>query len=524
MDISADINLEQTSPLDLRPKDNRFKYELNLGLALPTKFRADKNYDITQEHVSLVKSVNEDGSVAMVKIKTQSNNGPLGGFDNDVLTVLLTMAWEQRDYNEKNQLNQNGYRVYYTHYEICRRLGLKEGSAGYVAESIENIASQNLTLNNFAYTTTDKKALRKDEKTKIILKKGRVSLADGTKDMDEYTSYFYVEFDNFVVKNLYNDYVSVLNSNKYLSLKSGPYRRLFVYLSSKKKLFGERFVFELSELSKVLGISASSPKKQRELIGKYLTTVSNELNTFRFNIEKIRGKNSWNVLIQFIESTNLIEEDLDSFYKAVIEFYGEKKLVPLKLYEVDLVNYREEFEAKFRAQKGSLNFTFQKEQINPAEFAIDIALFQVIKKHYPVTKSFKSLAKAILNAIASDLYEIPEGYRYFIYKRNQLNEKKKEKHILELEKQKQAILKEEEKRKLDNAFRNFYKDIVQKNKRQMNLYREKAEEMLEEEGLVKDEMMYSLMLESKIEHLAKLDFEAGNVMNMAKKDGSLLLT
>lgn len=524
MDISTDIELKSSS-LDLRPKDNRFKYELNLGLALPTKFRVEKGYDITKEHESLVKSVDDNGSVAMVKIKTQSNEGPLGGFDNDVLTVLLTMAWEQKDHNQKNKLEQNGYRVYYTHYEICRRLGLKEGSAGNVAEAIDKISSQNLTLNNFAYTAHDKKAIRKDESTKIILKKGKVSLADGTKMADEYTSYFYIEFDHFVVRNLYNDYVSVLNSSKYLSLTTGPSRRIFVFLSSKRKIFGNRFVFDMYELTQVLGIYESTPARQRDYVGKYLPKVAKELGTFTHLIEKQRGKNSWNILIQFIEiEEKLLEKSVDPFFELLETFYGKKSLEKLNILEVDIQNYREEFDAKYKALKGTTDFIFQKEVISPAEFAIDLALFQVIKKGYKVTKSFKALVKVILAAIVDHSHEIPEGYRYFISKRVADFKKKQEKFLMEQERQKQELLKEEESRKLEKAFHDFYENIVSKNKRQMNIYREGAIDLLKLEGLGENNMMWDILLTSKIEHLAKLDFDAGNVMSMASKGGEALLS
>lgn len=523
MELSNDIEIQNASALDLRPKDNRFKYEINLGLALPTKFRMDKNYDLEREHESLVKSVDENGSVAMIKIKTQSKLGPLAGFDNDVLTVLLTMAYEQKEYNEKNYSKQNGYRVYYTHYEICRRLGLNVGSAGYVAESIEKIASQNLTLNNFAYTANDKKALKKDEETKIILKKGKVSLADGSSNADEYTSYFYIEFDHFVVRNLYNDYVSVLNSNKYLSLTTGPSRRIFVFLSSKRKMFGDRFTFDLFELSKVLGIYETKPFRQREYIGKYLTKVTKEITTLNFMIEKVRGKNSWTILVNF-EGKELVEVSRDPFYDGLVRFYSEDSLEKLNLLEVDFINYKEEFESKYRSIKGSIDFYFQKQLINPAEFAIDIALFQVIKKRYPVTRSFKALAKTILVSLTDGMFELPDGYRYFLYKRLADIQKKKDKAMLEREKERQNLLRETERRKLEKAFNNFFRDIVQKNKRQMNIYREKAIEMIEDEGVGQEDMMYNLLVESRIELLAKEDFDRGDVMSLARNDGSLLLS
>lgn len=524
MEFSTDIKLKTTSStLNLRPKDNRFKYELNLGLALPTKFRLTKGYDVAQEHESLVKSVDDNGSVAMVKIKTQSNIGPLGAFDNDVLTVLLTMAYEQKDHNEKNKLEQNGYRVYYTLYEICRRLGLQEGSAGNVSEAIEKISSQNLTLNNFAYSAHDKKALKKDEKTKIILKKGRVTLADGNHNAGEYNSVFYIEFDNFVVKNLYNDYVSVLSSNKYLSLTTGPCRRIFVFLSSKRKIFGNRFVFDLFELTQVLGVFESTPGRQRDYVGKYLPKVSKQLGIFSFYIEKERGRNSWSILIQFFEEQPQIEDKRDPFYDVLLRYYTKEKLEKLNLLEIDICNYRDEFEAKYNKQTDSKPFIFQNEEVNPSELAIDIALFQVLKKGYIITKSFKALVKVILYAMIEGQYEIPEGFRYFVYKRVSLREKNIEKIILEEEKLKQEELKEEEQRKLDSAFLDFYKNIVVKNKRQMEIYTDRSIEILKNEGIQKDNMMYNFLLDSKIEYLAKMDFDNGEVMSLAQKGGGLLL-
>ena len=523
MEISTDIELQTASSLDLRPKSNRFKYELNLGLALPTKFRVEKGYDIQQEHESLVKSVDDDGSVAMVKIKTQSNQGPLGAFDNDVLTVLLTMAYEQKDHNERNQFDRNGYRVYYTLYEICRRLNLNLGNAGNVSESIEKIASQNLTLDNFAYASGAKKAVRKNESTKIIIKKGRVVRADGDSEEGEYTSYFYIEFDQFVVRNLYNDYASVLSSKKYLSLNSGPTRRIFIFLTSKRKIFGDKFSFNLFELTRVLGICESTPQRQREYISKYLPKVSKEVGTFSFLVQKEKGRKSWDILIEFHEEELLLEEPVDQFYSKVKKYYGEKYLEKLNLLEVDFINYREEFSSKYKAVKGSTDFLFQGELVNPADFAIDIALFQVVKQHYPITKSFKALAHSILLAMAKGPYDLPEGFRYFIDKRIMSIEKKEQKIAMETEKQRQTILKDEEDRKLDKAFREFYKNIVMKNKRQMGIYEEKADLSLRSEGYDEDSMMWNILLTSEIEKLAKQDFQTGNSMHMAQKDGKLLL-
>ena len=520
-----DITIGENPDLgfSLRPKDDKFKFEVNLGLALPSKFRVSKEFDRSKEFVSLVKSVAEDGSVGMLKIKTQSNKGPLGGFDNDVLTVLLSMAWEQRERNLRNGVNQNGYRVYYTLYEICRRLGLKEGSAIHVSESISKISSQNLVLNNFIYKSDEKKAIKNIQETKIILKKGRVTVADGVGEMDDYTSFFYVEFDSNVISNLYSDYVSVLNSSKYLSLKSGPYRRIYVFLTSKKKNFGCQYVFSLSELSQVLGLEESPPRKQREFVGQYLKKVSEELKSFKYVIQKEKGKNAWTVLIQHFDQVELLPKEHDPFYAALIRFYGQEKLDSLQLQEVDILNIKEEFENKYRAEKENVYFSFQNEQINAAEFVLDIALFQVLRRGYRLTSSFKALAKHILKVLLNNHLEIPEKYRYFLYKRIEQEDRLKEKEVLLIEKKKRDEKKEEEKKKLEQAFLDFYRNIVMKNKGQMSRYKEKAELEIQEEGTTKDDMMFGLLVDTRIESLARRDFDNGNVLNMAKNGNSVVL-
>ena len=80
--------------------DNRFKVEINIGLALPFKYYIANDEEKIKENKAVVRSVDGDGSVYMLEVKTQSNQGPLGAFENDVLLALLTMAWEQRDRNK----------------------------------------------------------------------------------------------------------------------------------------------------------------------------------------------------------------------------------------------------------------------------------------------------------------------------------------------------------------------------------------------------------------------------------------
>ncbi|MBT5094672.1 MAG: hypothetical protein HOM21_10535, partial [Halobacteriovoraceae bacterium] len=128
------LNLESTladqdnAPTLYRPEatENKFKIEINLGLALPFRYHASKAQGATQSAV--VQTVDQNNNLIMTKVETchEADARPLTGTDYDVLTVLSTMAWEQRD-NKANQKGENnGFRVYFTISEICRRLGLSK--------------------------------------------------------------------------------------------------------------------------------------------------------------------------------------------------------------------------------------------------------------------------------------------------------------------------------------------------------------------------------------------------------------
>lgn len=519
MDLTHFSN--ENKNFSIRSKCDKFKFELNLGLALPSKFRMNKNFDKTKKFVSIVQNVADDGSVGIIKCVTQSDKGPLKGLDTDVLAVLLTLASEQKDMARK--VMSNGFRVYYTLAEICRRLKLPENNSFNVSESISNICSQKLILNNFVYKSDVKKAIKDVQETKIILKRGRITSSDANGcEFQDFSSYFYVEFDSNIISNLFNDYVSVLSSNKYLSLKSGPYRKLYIFLTSKRKSFGDRFVFPLSELTAVLGIEDSALRKQRELVGKYIKTVSEELNNFDFLIQKDRGKQSWTVYVEYKQDTELIAtEEVDPYFSKLLQYYGNEKISLLGLVEIDIINIKEEFERNFKAEKQSITTTFQGEDINAAEFAIDVALFQVIKQNYHLTKSFKALAKAILKCLLTDTLEIPEGYRYFIDKRILHEQKESQKERLLVEKKKREEENRVKKEKIDLAFKSFFEEIVQKKKSQMDMYKELAsaeiDEQLKEDNEEIDETFYNLRLSAKIRELARADFDECKMLDLAKE-------
>lgn len=490
--------------------DNRFKVEINLGLALPFKYYITDDYDKTQENKAIVRSVNDDGSVYMLEVTTQSNEGPLQAFENDVLLVLLTMAWEQRDKNHNSKERKNGFRVYYTLAEVCRRLGLSENSRNKVARAINKIKSQKMLTKNFAYNALSGDIGLVSEDTRIILKSGRVRVGASDLDFGHYQDVFYIEFDSYIVKNLYDEYVSVINSDAYLSLKSGPQRRVLIFLYSKRKKFGNQFLFDLEELAQVVGLSGSN--KRRRQINEYLQRICDVLNNFEFTLKKKRGVEDWSVLVCF-KSQALEYESKDPFYSALCEFYGVEKLKSLEIEKIDIENLKNEFNFKYQKEAGKDYFLYGKDKIDPAEFAIDVTLFQVLVGGYKLTGSFKALSKVILSRMIDGGLELPEKYRHFVVARVEEEKKKEVDKKIACELHKKEEIRRVEKEKLEHSFDKLYGDMISKNKSFKDSLERRAVDALKGEGLDETDMMYRLSLEHKMRDIAKVDFMNGDIIN-----------
>ncbi len=507
--VDIDHGLDVSS---FEAKDHRFKVEINLGLALPFKYYLTDDYDKAEEHKAIVRSVDDSGSVYMLEVTTQSNEGPLQAFENDVILVLLTMAWEQRNRNQNSREKMNGFRVYYTLAEVCRRLGLSENSRNKVARAIKKIKSQSMQTKNFAYNAHTGQIGLINEDTKIILKSGRVRVGATDVDFANYQDVFFVEFDSYIVKNLYDEYVSVISSDAYLSLKSGPQRRVLIFLASKRKKFGDQFLFSLSELAQVIGLTGSS--KRRRQIGEYIGRVQEKLKNFEYTIKKRREKDDWDIFVTF-QVRELLEEkeERDPFHQDLIDYYGYSSLAALDLSAIDIENIKREFNFKYQKETGKEVFLYGKEKLDPAEFCLDVTLFQVLKCDYQVTKSFKALAKVILNTMIAGGLELPEKYRYFVDKRAEEERKKEvtEKIKTELAKKEEAKVVERE--RLNKSFDKMYVDMITKNKSFKGKLEERAIEALIAEGIDQEDMMFKLTLEHKMREIAKVDFLNGDILN-----------
>ncbi len=331
-------------------------------------------------------------------------------------------------------------------------------------------------------------------------------------DFSKYQNVQYIEFDQFIIKNLYDEYISLTSRKEYLALPSGIPRRSLIYINSKRKKFGNSFVFSLNELASILGIEDSESRRKK--IGTTLKTIQNELQTIKYTIKKKSGIADWDVLINFEENGKLIESSNSSsnFYQNLVSDYGRSKLESLDVRDIDIENMVKEFNNKYTRDVGKDSYIYNKEEMNPAEFCIDVTLFQVIHCGYTLTKTFKALAKIILVAMINGSLELPEKYRYFVTKRIKMVEKRKtdEKIRYELEKSEAQALVEQ--KKLDSSFSQMYSAMIENNKSFKQSLKKRAIVALAEEGTEEGDMMFNISLDYKMESLAKKDFMNGDLI------------
>ena len=501
-DSSHDLILPNV-PEITNGKVNNFKIEVNLGLALPFRYYIDENAKFEKQK-SVVRTVDDNGSIYMLEVTTQSDEGPLQSVENDVLLVLLTMAFEQRSalvpMDSVNAVSDR--RVYYTLAEICRRLGLSENNSNRISKAIKRIASQNLSFKNFRYHSPSGKILQAEENTKIILKSGRIR-SGGTREgfLSNHSDFFYVEFDHNIIKNLYDEYVSVVEQKEYLSLSAGHQRRILIFLYSKKRSFGTDFLFNLNELAQVIGLQDSQKDKRRRLIFEYLQKTREITAVFDFSITKIRDKEDWEIMIHFHDPA-LIQNKVDQFFDDLVFEYGEESLKTIDINEIDLENYRREFDAIYLARTGKEKFQWNKGEYLPSEFCLDITLWQIFRCNYKISKTLKALARHILESMITDSLLYPDKYRSFITERVGEKKKQKELAIIQQHRHKKELQKKEEEKKFDESFNKLLEDIM-KDQKYKKMIEQSAREKLLEEGMDEADMCYTLLFQDKVRSVAK---------------------
>ena len=501
-DSSHDLILPNV-PEITNSKENNFKIEVNLGLALPFRYYIDENAKFEKQK-SVVRTVDDNGSIYMLEVTTQSDEGPLQSVENDVLLVLLTMAFEQRSALVPIDSIEavSDRRVYYTLAEVCRRLGLSENNSNRISKAIKRIASQNLSFKNFRYHSPSGKILQAEENTKIILKSGRIR-SGGTREgfLSNHSDFFYVEFDHNIIKNLYDEYVSVVEQKEYLSLSAGHQRRILIFLYSKKRSFGSDFLFNLNELAQVIGLQDSKKDKRRRLIFEYMQKTREITEVFDFSITKIRDKEDWEIMIHFHDPA-LIANKGDQFFEDLVFEYGEQALKTIDFNEIDLDNYRREFDSVYFAKTGKEKFHWNNSEYLASEFCLDLTFWQIIKCNYKITKTLKALARSILESMITENLLYPDKYRSFLSERVTEKKKQKELAVIQQHRHRKELQKQEEEKKFDLSFNKLLEDIM-KDQKYKKLIEQTAKDKLLEEGIDEHQMAYTLLFHDKVRTVAK---------------------
>jgi len=485
------------------PNDSSFKIELNLGLALPFQHYIDDSRK-AEPRRSIVKTVDADQNIFMLEIKSQSDKGPLQAMENDVLVSLLSMAIEQK--NKNIQESEGKFRVYYSLASICTRLGISVGSSGRVALALENIKSQNITFKNFGYFSKTSEFVEGEFNTRIILSSGRVRVGK-TNTNENSKELFYADFEPKIIKNLFNDYYSVIEHKRYLELSPGNQRRIIVYLYSKKKQFGPEFMFDLDELAEVLGIS-DSPKR-RYIIGDHLTKIKATYNEIDYSISKLKGQPKYEVIIRF-NMENLIVDNRDPFWKDIIADFGEEELNSRDILMHDITTTRDELTRKYKNLTGSEEFIFNGKSINAGEMALDICLFQVIRTGYHLTKGFKALANKILESLALTTYELPEKYRSFVADRVKEKEKSETEKRARLAHDKKMVAIQLEEENFDKTFAKIYQEVITAKPKFKAQLEADARAILLAEGIDEQFMLFVAELHNRMYNMAKMKMKSGD--------------
>jgi hypothetical protein len=448
--------------LDPRKKTNgivqkNLRMEVNLGAALPVYSRMPKGEDKKKPHKAIVQLSEDDGSLKSLEIETRSELGPLTPRDYSVLVSLIDIAYEKLNSPEKESVIQgNSYRIYVKYIDVCKRLGLDENSISHVKKSLKKIKSQEMKIKDFLYDAPTGNIKRIDEETNLILKIGKYLL--GEKASGSSTNYYsgiYIDLDSFIVDSMLAENVSVMNRNIFLDLPSGPARRIYSYLTSKRTIFGNEFTVKLTEMAALVGKESSY--KSKEHILEQLNKID-KASGIKFHFSKDSGVMDWSIYVSFKEYGLLMFEE-NCFFNMLYNSYNKDIF---ELYELDKVlieNYVNDLNRKFKKHFESEYTIFRGEEVLVGEFLIDVLMHRI---HHGINhpKAFKPYVTAMAESLIADNFELPDKYRKFIRDRFKEMAKKEIKQVVENENSRVAKIEKEEKEKLERNFLKFFQEVL----------------------------------------------------------------
>jgi len=506
---------------DTTEPDKDFRSELNLGLALP--FRA-KPARSREPETAVVKTVAPDGSFLFLEMTTVSEFGALSAQDFDVTTVLTTMAYQTLggeggydQYLEAFPELKGRMCVFFHLSDICRELELNPANnTSKIKESINRIRSQTIHQKQFSYSTKNRKISSEMLSYEILTDFGYYKKGFSNKDIGDYRSIFYVVFHPKVANQIMVDYMSIMDRKNYLKLKSGIERRIYLQLRSKQRKFGNQYAMDLDEIASTVGFQQKTAYKKREDIKRHLDQIALVTGEVKFIITKQGMKDKYMVYIEHLSDLMITEKTFtDEFYSELAAFYTEEALHEREIMEADIENLRNELKGRYLEKTGKEKVLFQKQELDPIEFAIDLTLYQIIKCNYKPTHGVKALIKHIFHAICEDRVEFPVGYRSFVVKRNNDRRAEAEKAKVMLEIAKKIELEKQEESKITEGFELLWEDFKETKKPVIDAIRRKAKDMLADDDDFKTMLpaFQEKLIETRAKSLARELYVSGEILN-----------
>ncbi|MFG1516151.1 hypothetical protein [Halobacteriovorax sp. ZH2_bin.1] len=520
---------------------NKFVMELNYGLALPSNFYKSSAVDKDHVYTTSTTVITPDKELRTIQIEMKSDVGLKGGYEDDVLLALLTLAKEQEGRNYQGPKGVR--RVYYTYVQIARMLNYKEemseatlrrlvkNSIGRVKKAIETLRKQDVRCTSFMYRNEDGEFYydSPDGFRPLIFTGDLISgrTVDGFEDSKVI---HWAEFDDRIFENLSKEYMCLLDQSDYLRLKVGPQRQVYRFLCAKRQVFGNEFSFALSELARMMNLEKSG--RRRDVIKKHLDGVMDIVKGVDVHIKKRNDCNDWDILVMFnsVDWLSLPELVIDPTYSLFKKYYGSELLNELDFLEADHVQLRNEVTNKFykkNKESGSSfsgdqdelmrSITYKGEIINICDYLVDIALFQHNYQNYPI-KSMRGFVMHLLDKELEGNLLLPEGYRSYVSERLYVKEKADcERRFREQAErnEREKIEKEEE---LNEMFNKHWQEIAEVEKQYVEELREKARELVLnecEDGTLP--LLFEQTVETRARLLAKAEFVTGSFAKKAKK-------
>ncbi len=487
--------------------------EINFGLAMGFSSRNTKD---PKPRKVVVKTCSPDGSYAFLEMESVSPKGVLGSLDTDVLNALITIASEQQESNpsvRRPESNSGGLRIYFSLSDICRILGLDpRNMTSFVKESIEKLCSIDVHEKIFKHNASASKIYTNQVNYRAISDFGHYRGGHTNKDLGDYKSIFYLTFHPLVSERIKNGTAST-NRALYNGVKSGIEKRILSFLEAKEALFGSSYSFEVDELAVVLGFEHQTAYRKRDSVRKHLENLKNETKLFDYTFHKIDGR--LNICIEHSSEILKIDQKFDDeFYNELVYYYGLDDLIKLDFTIEDLTFLRNELKDKYLKATGKEKFILHKSEIDPIELAVDLALYQTLKCDYQLKRGARFFAKMLFEKLCNDEASFPNGYKYFVAKRN--NDKRRE---IEADKirnalEKQKNFEEEENRKFEIGFEKLWNNYNTNQPEIIKALMIKAESFCKDDPEINNSLLKSMLIEQKAKDMAKEIYKNGKLTEL----------